>query len=1026
MPGFFSSDLFLIATVPVAVGWGYLLYRLTARWAPASSWRRTVALAGLIGIGSIVAIGEVDALLRAMHPPGVVGSGLLDLFGFSDRPYRGVDTWTRWYVAAQVDANVSLLHPITVVEWNVFADTVLLVPAYAVFFGVLARRTWSALGQSSRRQAATAIGIGTEAFGSARRAARLSLIAISLAPVFDTTENGLALAFASRRIDVLIEGGVDPCVAQPPCPTNVPAGWLGPSMSIATALKLLSLVLGVALLLPSILLWLRLHADSAKRIGRTVRRLGAVIVVLVGFVLLMQFNPQTEDLLRGRSGYELLIDLVFLVVLILVTWWLSRRITHATPGTSRISWKAMAAGAIVLLILGATGLGSWPGPRGLLIAAVLLGAFALLERVSPSTRAEGAQEALEGIEVVPVVIALSYVILAGIFESQAILGATMFDRLGGFFLIVWTLGLTVVAPSVASVWAYRWLLDEAADDDPPRWLPTRLEGFHPAARVLLGAGLLIWAAVIVSPWAVSDAFGAVALVLVFFTLVTALVGSLSVYVERHPPPAALRAFGMRRIPVFALLVVWLLVPILWGLAGKTDYHDVRFMPATERASAFLALDSEANLQLAWERWLGQQPELQEPSVGARRVVPLVLVSAEGGGIKAAVWTSLALDCGLSEQPVGEHCSPHEGPKLRNVFAASGVSGGSLGLVTYVTKESAAPAMEPGEDWVKEILDHDYVSASLAWQMFVELPRAWLQFDVPMDRAEVLERAWERPWPNDELSAGFVEQYVGDPSVPTLLLNGYSVTDGCKFVTAPLDGNGRELSSGNCTHVRPRLGLDAEVERADRANAFLAGSRALPDLLCGDALDVRLSTAALLSARFPYVSPSALFHGCPDPDRRIQVADGGYLEGTGTGTILDLWTHLRPLVDAYNGQEGAPACIVPVLFQIGTGYGPTPDRADRRVDEGVVPVRGILNVPSGVGTWQVNQAEQAMLQELPGTGGQRGIYLRVAPVAHPGVQAPLGWSLSDTAYGDLVRQLSAASNQQSFADLDALLSGGSCG
>jgi hypothetical protein len=649
-------------------------------------------------------------------------------------------------------------------------------------------------------------------------------------------------------------------------------------------------------------------------------------------------------------------------------------------------------------------------------------ALALLEKVSPGIHDASAAEDLEGIEVIPALMAGSYVILAGILESQAILGLTLFDQQRGFVMIVGTLVVTVVLPSVIAIFAYRWLLDKAAQD--PFWLPTSLDGFPRTAKVFLAAGAAVWVAVIVAPWATSEAVGVVALVLIFFTLATAFVGALSVYVERRPPPTVFTAFGIHRTPVFALLALWLVVPMVWGLAGKVDYHEVRFLPATTEANVFLARDSEADLESAWDRWVANQPELQDQAAAPRRTVPLVLVSAEGGGIKAAVWTTLVLDCALSAEPVDPHCPSNGGAELRHVFAASGVSGGSLGLVTFATKESSSLAPEPGSDWVKDILDRDYVSASLAWQLFVESPRAWLQFDIPMDRAEVLERAWERPWPDAELGGGFVDLFVRDPDVPLLLLNGYAVTDGCKFVTTPIDGNGKELASGNCTHVRSPLPLGDGAQRADRAEAFLAGSRVLPDLLCDDQ-DVRLSTAALLSARFPYVSPSALLHGCPESDRRIQVADGGYLEGTGTGTLLDLWTALRPMLDRYNAQPDAAACIVPVLLQIGTGYGPTPDRADARVDEGIVPLRGILNVPSGVGVWQMNQAEQAMLQELPGTGGLRGVYLRVAPVAHPGVQAPLGWTLSDTSYGDLVRQLSAESNIDALENFRSLISGSDC-
>src|SRR5207247_10890587 len=56
------------------------------------------------------------------------------------------------------------------------------------------------------------------------------------------------------------------------------------------------------------------------------------------------------------------------------------------------------------------------------------------------------------------------------------------------------------------------------------------------------------------------------------------------------------------------------------------------------------------------------------SAGTVRVEPLVLVAAAGGGIRAAWWTVQALD-----KLAATACRQHA------VFAASGVSGGSLGL-----------------------------------------------------------------------------------------------------------------------------------------------------------------------------------------------------------------------------------------------------------------------------------------------------------------------------------------------------------
>src|SRR4029077_1577697 len=84
-------------------------------------------------------------------------------------------------------------------------------------------------------------------------------------------------------------------------------------------------------------------------------------------------------------------------------------------------------------------------------------------------------------------------------------------------------------------------------------------------------------------------------------------------------------------------------------------------------------------------------------------LPFVLVAAHGGGIRAAYWTALALDCivGVSTENVTKaqvaaddpdsRQATCESPRrtatrqqqaARRIFLASGVSGGAMGLYAY--------------------------------------------------------------------------------------------------------------------------------------------------------------------------------------------------------------------------------------------------------------------------------------------------------------------------------------------------------
>ena len=60
----------------------------------------------------------------------------------------------------------------------------------------------------------------------------------------------------------------------------------------------------------------------------------------------------------------------------------------------------------------------------------------------------------------------------------------------------------------------------------------------------------------------------------------------------------------------------------------------------------------------------------------------------------------------------------------------------------------------------------------------------------------------------------------------------------------------------------------------------------------DGPDIRLSTAALISAQFPVVSPAGVIRAKERPGFGDRVVDGGYFENGGLTTALDVATALK--------------------------------------------------------------------------------------------------------------------------------------
>ena len=176
----------------------------------------------------------------------------------------------------------------------------------------------------------------------------------------------------------------------------------------------------------------------------------------------------------------------------------------------------------------------------------------------------------------------------------------------------------------------------------------------------------------------------------------------------------------------------------------------------------------------------------------------------------------------------------------------------------------------------------------------------------------------------------------------------------------------------------------------------------------------MSTVALLSARFPFVTPSGRVRSCTGSLEPSYVVDGGYLDNSGAASLVELWAEVSTYVDRHNATDGA-VCIVPVFIQIDNGYEFDSGTSPGRPSELTLPLSTVF---AGRGSRE-SEAKQvaASIFTSPAFSGNRVASVgegeatepivrwdRIVPEAHPGVQAPLGWALSAAARQDLDDQL----------------------
>jgi hypothetical protein len=527
-----------------------------------------------------------------------------------------------------------------------------------------------------------------------------------------------------------------------------------------------------------------------------------------------------------------------------------------------------------------------------------------------------------------------------------------------------------------------------------------------------------------NPLRISEVFGAVAFLAAFLLAVTFILYAAARRAEQVRPPKVISLLRLERTPFILLALVWVVATA--QLDSETTYHDVRTL--SRESSLAGTVRAFVTPREALRRWVEREP----PS---RQVRPLLFVAAAGGGIRAAYWTAAVLSCVLEGSGVSKACS--DGPPradergTSSFFAASGISGGSFGLASYVVHLSS----DTGDDWPSRRLDDDYSAPVIAWGLFVDLPSAVVRRTGGSDRVEILERAFERSWleqPSDRTTRGLL--WGGMPSndesplvqglvdswtlqtnanpIPVLMLNGTKVQEGCRLNVSVLDAS---VDSPSETPVEDCLSLrlfeatttqeDVTQDIETRENWALASADDLSTYLC-TGQDVRLSTAVLLSARFPFVAPSGRLPGCSEAGADEDVApanvvDGGYFDTSGASPLVELWGNLAHDIDAANVRE---RCIAPYFLQIDTGYADPVKSGDRSPQEILVPPTAVRRARDA----REHNARQAAALLFTGAleiGPKvRNRYAHIYPRAHPGVRAPLGWTLSDAAQDELDEQL----------------------
>lgn len=337
----------------------------------------------------------------------------------------------------------------------------------------------------------------------------------------------------------------------------------------------------------------------------------------------------------------------------------------------------------------------------------------------------------------------------------------------------------------------------------------------------------------------------------------AIAGVLFCPKSPFPPPAAV------------FFVMFLLNLLTWLFSGIAFLLDVLRIPvltvtlALSMAFGFYATDHTFHADKPNPPMGSPSPEeVIEKWATARHKAadaPIIVVATAGGGIRASAWTAEVLT------RITHDCtSSGDNPFASSLVLISSVSGGSEGAM-YVLGSYSSLDGSVDDNALEATRNASSASAlnAIGWGiLYPDLLRtipivgaaSGAAFGHEVDRGWALENQWLRNWqkPKD-FKAPTLNDWVADTwkgTRPAVIFNSTVSETGQRLVIAS-------------THLAPYTDL------------LQSGSTSLQFVDKYPTLDIPVSTAARLSATFPWVSPM------PSTENdHLHFADGGYYDNSG--------------------------------------------------------------------------------------------------------------------------------------------------
>jgi len=373
-----------------------------------------------------------------------------------------------------------------------------------------------------------------------------------------------------------------------------------------------------------------------------------------------------------------------------------------------------------------------------------------------------------------------------------------------------------------------------------------------------------------------------------------------------------------------------------------------------------------DLTTAFYQWLEHRRPAIEEYKKKGRAYPIILVSAQGGGIYAAYHPALSLARLTDDCPEFAH----------HLFAIDSVSGGSVGAAVFAELMRVFPKTEQGspassatvcsrsgelskhnflQTKVQTFFETDFLSPVIARGLLFDAPSLLApQLRFGHDRAKTLELGFEAAWrklglsdAESGLAGDFLERWDPTGPAPALFMATTGVNFGIPVLISQVDWS---FNPSRGASFKGKKGSKAELEVRDAGTLQTVLERLRrPDdqLQVGIANilefrpDVQLntSTAIVLSARFPLVTPPGTIKrndqialedgGIFQKVKVLELTDGGFYDNSGSSIAREL---IRTLNQALDSDDRLKAFKNDVRFHL-LRFTDTPAKRQALASEG---------------------------------------------------------------------------------------------